>query len=311
LALDPDLVEAQVARGRGLFAEGRYEEARQVLEVAVSRAPRMDRAWEYLGRTELRLGQYEAGLAALRRAIDLEPKNVQHLNYLGNFYLYFKENDKAIAAYRRATELKPDDPMAWNNLGAAYLRLGDYPHAAESFQRLLETKEDADARTNLGNACFYSGQFDRAVEEYRTATELEPRRAVYWGNLGDGLLAAGRPAEAPPCFAKAVELTRQEVTAKPMDVNARRRLALWCARAGDRDCAIQEGRIAAELAPDDGEVHFTNAIVYCILGRLEEALASLERAAQLGVTQAAIESEPALQPLRSTDAYQRIVQLAS
>lgn len=308
--LEPELAEARVANGRGLLAEGRHEEARHELEAAVAVSPRLDRAWEYLGRAYRGLGQYEAGLAALHRALELEPKSVQHLNYLGNFYLHFKEHEKAIAAYRQATELKPDDSMAWNNLGAAYLRLGDFERAAQSFEQLLETRADGDARTNLGNAYFFSGRYEAAVAEYRAATQLDPQRAVYWGNLGDGLLAAGRPGEAKPCFAEAVALTRREVAAKPMDASARRRLALWCARAGDAGCAVEECQAAAELAPEDGEVHFTNAIVYCVLGRPAEALPWLERAVKLGVTRAAIESEPALAPLHAMDEYRRIVELA-
>ena len=311
LTLDRDLPEARNAEARGLISQGDYRDARKELQEVVAREPRFDMAWANLGRASRGLEQYADGLKALQTAIRLRPDRFLHYIYLGNFYQAFGENDQAEKAYRRAIELKPESPIAWSNLGAALLRQGRANEAVQALQRSLEIEEIGAARSNLGTAYYQLKRYDDAAEAYRRAMALEPTVATHCGNLGDALRMLGRTDEARTAYAEGVRRARARALVTPLQPAARISLALWCARAGDAACALEEARQAAAMQPADINILFCNAIVHCILGRDAEALEWLEKAVGVGLGKAEIESDPDLARLRPLPRFQRILALAS
>src|SRR5262249_13974781 len=64
----------------------------------------------------------------------------------------------------------------------------------------------AEAHTNLGNALLAKGRPDDAIACYRRAIELDPKLAQAHGNLGSALSVKGRLDEAIRCFRRAIEL---------------------------------------------------------------------------------------------------------
>jgi serine/threonine-protein kinase len=310
LRVAPALPEAHNARGVGLIADGKFEEARAELERAVRSRPDFDAAWANLGSACQELGDYSAGLRALQTAIRLRPDSARYQMFLGSLFDHFAENDEAIATYRRAIDLKPDSTIAWNNLGAALMRTGRVEEAVPAFLRSIEIEDRASARSNVGTAYYTLGKYEKAVENYRRATALEPGQAIHWGNLGDALKML-RDTAAREAYVRAVHLARERVTASPESPRARERLGLYCAKAGEETCALEEGGRAAAMQPENAEFVFSNAVIRSLLGRPDEALEWLERAVKLGYSKAQIEIEPDLAPLHGHPRYRRILELAS
>jgi tetratricopeptide (TPR) repeat protein len=215
-----------------------------------------------------------------------------------------------MSAYRRATELKPDSIASWNNLGGALLRLRNGPGAIEAFEKSLAIQESPESLTNLGNAQYYAGHYAEAAAQYRRATDLEPKGAVYWKNLGDAETMLEHPDNAQQAYLRARDLARERAAALPLDPQVHRQLAVLCAKTRDDDCALKEGARATELAPGDASIAFANAVIRCLLGRHDEALDLLEHAARLGITRDDIENDPDLRPLHPLPRYRRIVELA-
>ena len=311
LALNPELPEVQYARGRGLIAEKKYEEAREILEKAVQRDRKLDLAWADLEVAYRELGDYARGLRAIQTAIRLSPKYFRHQVYLALFLYKFGEYDGAVEACRKALELKPTSIMAWNSLGAAYLKLGRPKDAAAAMVESLKIEEDATGFSNLGTTYFFQNQFQEAVKSYRRATELEPENADHWGNLGDALTMLKQESEAHAAYLRAAEDARVEVQRAPTDPRAHLMLGLYCARARDKACAIREGDQAARMQPGSSDILFRNAVIHCIFGDVDESLNWLEKAVKLGLSKAEVQNDPDLIPLHGHPRYRKILELAS
>jgi tetratricopeptide (TPR) repeat protein len=311
LELDRTLPEARNAEARGLISQGDYRDARQELQGVVAREPRFDMAWANLGRASRGLEQYAEGLKAFGMAIKLRPDRFLHYIYLGNFHQQFGENDAAEKAYRRAIELKPESPIAWSNLGAVLLREGQADKAVEVLLRSLQIEEIGAARSNLGTAYYQLARYDEAAQAYRRAMVLEPDVATHCGNLGDALRMLGKNEEAQAAYAEAVRRAHARARITPLKPASLISLALWCARAGDASCALEEAQQAAAMQPKNIDILFRNAVVRCVLGHDGEALDWLQKAVAVGLGKAEIENDPDLARLRSLPRFQRILQLAN
>jgi serine/threonine protein kinase len=308
--LDPDLPEAHNAKARGLIYEGLYDEAVHEAERAIELNPEYDMAWAYLGRAHQMRGDYDEGLKALKRATELNPESFQHHMFAGNFYQHFREYDAAIEAYREAADLKPDSPMSWNNIGTICLRTKKPKEAIVAFEKSIALQDRAATRTNIGIAYYMMEDYEAAVPYYQRATELDPDKATYWGNLGEALRILDREPEAVDAFGHAVELAKTKVELTPLDPHSRRRLALWCARARNLECAAAEAQIAYEMMPEDAQILLMNAIVCCLMGNQDDSLGWLEQAVNFGMGKAEIEMEPDLVALHSHPRYRELLQQA-
>jgi serine/threonine-protein kinase len=311
LSLNPELPEVQYARGRGFVAEKRYAEAKEVLEKVVKEDPDLDDAWANLGVAYRVLGDYAQGLRAIQKAIKLNPRYFRHQAYLGKFLYEFGEYPRAVPACRKALELKPGSLMASDNLAATYLAMGRGKDAEKVVSESLKMEENASRFSNLGTSYYFQNRLEEAVGSYRHATELEPKNADHWGNLGDALTMLKQDNDAHAAYLKAAEDARIEAERAPTDPRAHSMLGLYCARARDRTCAMHEANRAAAMQPGSLEILFRNAAIYSIFGDVDGALDWLEKSVKLGLTKTQIQNDPNLVPLHSNPRYLKILDLAS
>ena len=309
--IDPELAEVHYARALGDLSDGKFDAAKSELDRVLEKRPDFTMAWACRGRAHQALDQYALGLADLEHAARLEPDNVLVELYRGWFHEHFGQQAEAERHYRRATTLKPDSATAWNNLGGTLLYAGKFADAVPAFERAIALDDYADARSNLGTAYYYLRRWDDAVEQYRHAAELKPNEPVNWGNLGDALLMLERGDEARQVYATAEGLARQRVLQAPLDPDANKDLALYCAKAGHADCALERGRMLLELQPENAVSMKVNAVIRCLLGQDDEALDLLEQAVRLGLTRAEIEGAPEFRALAGQARYKSILELAS
>ncbi len=207
-----------------------------------------------LGSAYQRMGAGDKAIAAYEEVIRRQPKNVQAWKLLGDCYRRWGDAERAVGAYQKVMHLLPDDPRPYFLLGAAYEQTGNDVRAeavfqdAQRFHRYL-----GEAWTNLGAIALRRGDLnkaswylsravarsperpkshynyalvldaqkerDRALDELKTAGELDPGDAEIRYLSGVILLREGRLDEARKMFAEALRI-------RPDHEDARHNLAL-------------------------------------------------------------------------------------
>jgi Flp pilus assembly protein TadD len=124
----------------------------------------------------------------------------------------------SVALWTRVVALDPRHDVGLYNLGAALAEARRDDEAAARYREVLALQPDhADARANLdrldaarlereGNGLAERGDLVTAVERYRQAIALDPRRTHSQAGLGMALATLGRVAEAVPPLREAVRL---------------------------------------------------------------------------------------------------------
>jgi tetratricopeptide (TPR) repeat protein len=127
-------------------------------------------------------GRLDEAVAELRVATATFPEAARYHALLGNALLSLGREDEAIAAFEQAVARRTGEAWAWNNLG--YL--------------LVERGVDV----------------ERGIRLIAVAVELRPDEPAFLDSLGWAYFEVGRPEEALPLVARAVELepnpTRRE-----------------------------------------------------------------------------------------------------
>jgi Flp pilus assembly protein TadD len=172
--------------------------------------------------------------------IKKQPRNVQALKLLGDCYRRQKSPERAIAAYQKVKKLAPRDPRPYFLLGAAYEEAGDALRAEQVFQ---------DAQ-----------QFKRYLGEA-------------WSNLGSLAYRRGDLSKADWYLSRAV-------IRSPSRPKAHYNYALVLSAKKERDRALDELKIAADLDPTDAEIRYLAGVILLRQGRLDDAKKAFEEALQ-------------------------------
>lgn len=83
--------------------------------------------------------------------------------------------------------------------------------------RLKERPDDADGWRMLGQAFFETGKYAESATAYARATQIDPKKAVYWSSLGEARVMAGSgdvPPDAKSAFEKAIALDAKDPRAR-------------------------------------------------------------------------------------------------
>lgn len=137
----------------------------------------------------------------------------------------------------------------------------------------------ARGHNNLGNGYRFEGLVDRAIEEYRTAIELDPNYEKAYNNLGVALTSKGLYKEATEHLQIAIDIN-------PNFAAAYNNLGVAYRSRGLFEESIEHFKTALRLKPAYPEVLTNLAVSYIKQSRMQEALHSLEEAIRLDAKQA-------------------------
>lgn len=97
---------------------------------------------------------------------------------------------EAMLHLEAANALNTDFPENRNELGRLYDIIGRYPEAIEQYDKAIRGQRNfAEAYSNRGVAWWKLGNWDRALEDERKATEIDPRFAGGHYNFGEVVFA--------------------------------------------------------------------------------------------------------------------------
>jgi Tfp pilus assembly protein PilF len=119
----------------------------------------------------------------------------------------------AILLPARAEEEAPDPEVVaqaaifWQQ-GYRLHAAGQYPRAAQMFRMSIAVHPTAEGHTFLGWSLSHMGRLEEAIEECRTAIEIDPDFGNPYNDIGVYLMDLERYDEAGPWFLQAMEAAR-------------------------------------------------------------------------------------------------------
>ncbi|HEX4235203.1 MAG TPA: tetratricopeptide repeat protein [Caldimonas sp.] len=265
-----------------LCRQGRFAEARSLLE-PLARVDRPDRRiLELLGVVYLRLGDAAAGggdlvaaLASYERSIAVRPDDFQ-VHYNRGVVLYHRgEGLAAAASYERALALAPGLAAGHSALGVVQSEADAHGAALENLARAVAIEPgNAEFHNNLGLGLDRAQRPAAAIASFDAAIALVPQFGAAWCNRGVALHRLGRFAEALASADRALAIDRDDAEAW-----SNRGLALHdLHRDGEAITALAR---ATELAPQLANAWANLGATLNVTKRHDEALAAYDRALAL------------------------------
>lgn len=258
------------ARDKGIrFIEvGKLEEAGRELAIAVLVLPEDAESSYLLGYVRLLEGRWTDARKLLERATELDPAHVKAHSKLGLAHAKLRDFKAAEKSFGEVVRLAPEDPVARKNHGGALRDLERFAEARAELRHALRLDRNyADAYHALGLLESRLGHVDTALRMHRSAVEIEPAHADAHNQIGTILARRGSTEEAASHFERAV-------AAKPDHAIARFNLAEAQRLLGKVDLSVAEFERVAALQPKHPKVHAKLAELYDSQGSAVKAAAA-------------------------------------
>lgn len=293
----PSLPNDLVAHYRltmALVNQGRYQEAAQQAENAITASPFSADAWAVQALALTRISQPRDAIASAARALELAPESAiesspqvaksraRALAAMGEAYLSLGQNELARTYATEALELDPESFEGWNLRGRIAQEVDlNMQVAAESY---AEAYEIAPYMTYLGIwvgriQLYGLGQEDSAIDTFQGILEQNPGNTLALYELGYYYTRfQGNPSESFNYFSRCVQNDPDNVQClyRLGRVLLLRESALFNAQTA------QEYILRAhELSPNDGYILYWLADAYMALGQCQIALPYMEQGLQI------------------------------
>lgn len=276
IATDPPFPDTAYYLGSAYLAKGDWAEAERWLRKAAALTPRDFRVFDHLARAYQREGKTGESEKEFARAEVLR----QQYNQTAREGLQCSQalETRPLAEARATCEklFDPRDPDKLTTLGMLYGQYGDYEEAAGPLARAAALNPDSwEIAHDLGLTYFRLRRYTDALLPLEKAVRLRPEYFGSMALLGATLYALKQDKKAYEVLGRAHDLNPQnQDTARLLFDTS---LLLAQGALADRNYAecLHYLQKAAQLRPDDAEVHRRLAEVYSLLGRKRQA--ELER----------------------------------
>ncbi len=175
---------------------------------------------------------------------------------------------------------------------SAEVAQGLTPEQKEALKKQMEERQKAMAKNKELNDAFNvamqakeAKQWDVAVQNFEKAGEIDPDQTVVWAQLADAAVQGSRTktgAEKDVMLQKGLEAYEKVITMKPEDAAFHNNYGLALAQAGKMDQAEAELNKAAELNPENAGQYFYNLGALLInTGNAQAATEAFKKATEI------------------------------
>lgn len=276
LPLAPMLAEPNVLLAQILLRQHKEEEAAIYLRAALRSNPSHVTSNLLLGQYLAGKGQREQAIRLLETALSVNPNLPAAKYLLAGLYTESRRLAEALTLARDLQRAEPKSVRSWLLTGTLLIDQQNPRGAIDAFEKALTIDANSvEAHRGLGQGYERLGQIDRAEQSYRRALKVKGNDVISLNNLAWILSEIKKkPDEALPFAMKAQQVAPQH--ASVIDtlgwIHYRRQ-----AYAEAEKFLTQ----AVEGAPSDAVVRFHLGMTYAKLGRAQDAVSALRRAAQL------------------------------
>jgi tetratricopeptide (TPR) repeat protein len=209
-----------------------------------------------VGKTALEAKQYDVAIENLTKASEMDAKQGAVWSALADAYIGKAQAtpaeaaanyDKGFDAFKKALEITPDDAGLYNNYALALAKDKKLDDAKANLAKAAQLDPPGAGKYyyNLGALLVNGGQNAVAEEEFKKATDADPKYADAWFQLGMALSAkagvdakTGKVSPAPGT----VEALQKYLELKPDGVNAQSAKEMIAALGGTVSTTFGEQR---------------------------------------------------------------------
>jgi tetratricopeptide (TPR) repeat protein len=197
-----------VLEGFNLHREGKFDDARDRYEKALSIQPNHPQALKFMGTILSQTGKYSEAISYLSQSLELDPDNASCLNNLANALREIKRYNEALIYVDRAIKIKDNYADAHYNRAVILADLKKFSQSLESIDlAITHGIENTAAAYNFRGIVFFELKlFDDSIQSYRKAIAINPNYSDPWFNEGLILRAQLKLAEAKNNFVRALAI---------------------------------------------------------------------------------------------------------
>ncbi len=172
MKIDASHYGSRVFAGGLAIWKGEYEAAIRHFRVAISERPNSSTAYANLAAAYACLGHFGKAISSLKKAISIDPLNHNAVIFYADLLFHEKKNNNAI------------EPLLYF---------------------VKYNSEAVDAWERLGRACYFSGQYGKAINALVKQAEIIGYNSSIWNNLGLAHWKAKKHEKAASFFRNALE----------------------------------------------------------------------------------------------------------
>ncbi|HHR84723.1 MAG TPA: tetratricopeptide repeat protein [Candidatus Acetothermia bacterium] len=179
ITFNPNCPTAHAWYAQLLEVVGRLSEALAQSQEALALDPLSANLTFQVGMTLAASRRLDEAIHMLYKTLELNPAFTSARLQLSAILRSNKEWKRGIAEARRAVELEPENPYAHQFLSMALIAFGRRDEGlaeSEEAMRLCRGFETTSMLFNAGVACYFAGEYDRAIICLRQASERDPAR---------------------------------------------------------------------------------------------------------------------------------------
>ncbi len=198
-----------------LYNKGKVDEAAALLSRLIDERKGFALAYYDLALIRYQTGRVSEAIRVLELGMERVPGDYALFDNYISYLLAAGRYDKVIEAVRKSRfRAMETDPGAWINLGVAYSSQGDLENARTSYEKALSLDDkNATVYNDLATNYLQLSQrrndrflFNRGIEYYKKAIELDPSYASPYEGLGNAYRSAGDLDGAIFCWEKSLQL---------------------------------------------------------------------------------------------------------
>ncbi len=216
---------------------------------------------------------------------------------------------KAAEASHKALELNPELAEAHASRGQVLSLSKKHSEAEAEFENAIRLGPRLfQAYYLYARDSFAQGKSDKAVELYEKAMEVSPddyQAPLLVSQVYEDL---GQESKAAAARRRAVKIVQEHLKVDPGDVRALYMGANGLIGLGETEKGIEWAALALIIDPTDPMLLYNVGCIYSMAGRIEEALACLEKATSAGLSQKEwYEHDSNLDPLRNHPRFKALL----
>lgn len=219
--------------------------------------------------------QNETDVRELEAEVRQHPDRPRSLYLLAESLLKLGRTNEAVQALQRLDGISGGDFRTELSTGVLLGHFHLYADAIRYFEAALKINPSADdAKYNLGEAEFQSGNYQDALKSLLQVSQEGQKESSYLGLVGDVYSRLGNYEDASRCL-------RQAITASPDKDQYYASLALIQVRAGNLENAERVARSGLTRIPNSGLLYWSAGVVAVVRGQERDAENLLKKASEL------------------------------